>query len=79
MAGDPVGWGHDTRPPRSEGHELFAELFELIARVDGIPDAVLEAARAAGPAPPGAGRSGTAPCSGCPSGRDGAAARDAAP
>ena len=48
MAGDPVGWGHDTLPPRSEDHELFAELSELIARVDGIPDAVLEAARAAG-------------------------------
>ena len=37
MAGDPVGWDHD----------LFAELSELCARVDGIPDAVLEAARAA--------------------------------
>jgi hypothetical protein len=52
MADNPVAWGQATAWPRGTDGELLAELYDLISRVDGIPDGVLEAARSAGPPRP---------------------------
>lgn len=52
MADNPVAGGHNWDWRRVEDGELFDELCELCSRIDAIPDAVLEVARAAGPPPP---------------------------
>ena len=51
MADDPVAEDRDTGSRRVKECELFIELCDLFARVDGIPQDVIEAARSAGPAP----------------------------